>query len=600
MTYDFDKQAIEDLTREELVEIVRGYADGGIRINFAGKANARKIARRVRPRVSRAIKKYGAGNAGDRADNILLEGDNLQGMATLYKYRGLVDLIVTDPPYNTGNDFRYNDKWDEDPNDPGLGHFVSEDDGSRHTKWLRFMWPRLHMMKQMLKPGGILAICVDHRELFRLGQLLDEPELFGQRNRIAIINWEKAAASRSDNRHVSTSTEYILVYAKDEEQARTQGLIRGIEDNLRYANYDGDPEGDWREGNLTARTYSEKDDYGIQNPFTGQVHYPAGNGAWRHPKRNIKAWLEEWGTEYESRSISDGRRPALMVKGCAVDETSPASVESATKVRVEGPWPFVWFGQDGRGRPRVKTYLDRIRKGKMAVTYWADEFFTPTEPFDSTSWDYTESGRTNDGVEELSAIVGNGHRFDTVKPLKLFSKLIQLWCPSDGLVLDPFAGSGTTGHAVLQLNRDTEAGRRFILIEQGRPEKGDSYARGLTADRLQRACSGAWSTGTRAPLGSGFEFRTLGQKVDAKALLRMEREEMTDTVICSYHDAGRRRGAGLLRLDADQYKYLVARNTEAEGFYLVWDGADSNTNFTEDVYVACAEEAQQAGLKSTY
>src|SRR5664280_2707948 len=102
---------------------------------------------------------------------------------------GQVDLIQTDPPYNTGNDLRYNDRWETDPNDRGLGDFISADDAARHTKWMRFMYPRLQLMKSMLKPGGVLAICIDHRELFHLGQLLDE--LFREDNRLAIINWQK-------------------------------------------------------------------------------------------------------------------------------------------------------------------------------------------------------------------------------------------------------------------------------------------------------------------------------------------------------------------------------------------------------------------------
>jgi hypothetical protein len=123
----------------------------------------------VRPRVGKVIAKYSTGTAEERARNFVIEGDNLQAMATLYKERGLVDLILTDPPYNTGQDFRYNDRWEEDPNDPGMGELVSEEDGGRHTKWMRFMWPRLQMMKSMLKPAGVLAICIDHRELFSIG-----------------------------------------------------------------------------------------------------------------------------------------------------------------------------------------------------------------------------------------------------------------------------------------------------------------------------------------------------------------------------------------------------------------------------------------------
>jgi adenine-specific DNA-methyltransferase len=596
---DVEKDSLDSLSREELLEIVQTYADGGIRINFSGKTSARSLARKVRPRVTRQVKKLGHGTHEERAQHLLVEGDNLQTMATLYKHRGQVDFIITDPPYNTGKDFRYNDKWDVDPNDPGIGDLVSALDGTRHTKWMRFMWPRLHMMKQMLKPGGVLAICVDHRELFRLGQLLDEPELFGQKNRIAIINWEKSTAPRSDSGHVSTSTEYILVYAKDIDQARTQGVARSEDDNTRYGNIDNDPEGPWREANLSARTPSADNQYGIQSPFTGEVHYPPGTRSWTHPKRNVQRWLEEWGSPYEVRDVGDGRAPALMLKGCQPGEVADDVAERAQQVLDAGPWPFVWFGREGDGRPRVKTYLGRVRKGKIPVTYWADEEFS-IDVLASTSWDYSESGRTNDGVTELNAIIGSGHGFETVKPLKLFSKLIQIWCPPDGLVMDPFAGSGTTGHAVLAMNSQTGCTRRFVLIEQGRPEKGDSYARTLTVDRLRRACTGDWASGAREGSGGGFTFMSLATQVDASALLKMERDEMTDTVISSYFDSNRRKGVGLLPVDTDKYKYLVAKNADGEGFYLIWDGADSNTNFTEEVYEQCAAEAEAEGLKRLY
>ena len=181
------------------------YPEAGLRISFVGKDNSRQLARKVRPRVMEPLAKYSVGSNEKQARNLVIEGDNLQSMVTLYRERGQVDLILTDPPYNTGNDFRYNDKWEDDPNDPGLGDFVSADDGARHTKWMRFMWPRLQMMKSMLKPTGVLAICIDHRELFHLGQMLDE--LFREQNRLAIINWQKAYAPRNDNQHISTATE---------------------------------------------------------------------------------------------------------------------------------------------------------------------------------------------------------------------------------------------------------------------------------------------------------------------------------------------------------------------------------------------------------
>ena len=125
---------LELLSKDELIQLLREQAEAGVKLTFPGKAMSRRITRRVRPRVQRTIAKYGAGTEQERAKSLLIEGDNLQALATLYRERGQVDLILTDPPYNTGGDWRYNDKWDEDPNDPGVGDLVSEDDTARHTK----------------------------------------------------------------------------------------------------------------------------------------------------------------------------------------------------------------------------------------------------------------------------------------------------------------------------------------------------------------------------------------------------------------------------------------------------------------------------------
>jgi adenine-specific DNA-methyltransferase len=302
------------------------------------------------------------------------------------------------------------------------------------------MTPRLWMMRDMLKVGGIVAVCIDHRELFRLGMLMDE--VFREENRLAIINWQKSAAPRSDNSHVSTSTEYVLVYAKELAKARTGSLERTTKDNNRYSNPDNDPQGLWREGNLTARSYSQASDYAIQSPFNGQLFYPPGNRSWSHAKGNILNWLAEWGSEYEERDIGDGKAPALMWKDCRKN-SDPDRVRERAALRLDkGDWPFVWFGRDGQGRPRIKTYLEQLKRGKVPVTYWAEEDPGYPAELDATSWGFRESGRSSDGVLELSAIVGDKHAFTTVKPLKLFKKIIQIWCGNEGIVLDPFGGSG--------------------------------------------------------------------------------------------------------------------------------------------------------------
>lgn len=587
---------LDSLPVDQLIEMIREKTGAGVNLSFPGKVLARQIGRRVRPRNQRTVKSLSAGDEHGRSRNLVIEGDNLQALASLYRERGQIDMILTDPPYNTGGDFRYNDKWDKDPNDPDMGEFVGSDDPAKHTKWMKFMYPRLQMMRAMLRPSGVLAICIDSRELFHLGQMLDE--LFGEENRLAIINWQKTAAPRSDKGGVTATTEYVLVYARDLARAKTASLERTDADNRRYGNPDGDSHGLWREGNLTARSWAESGDFAIQSPFTGELHYPAGEGAWRHPKRNIKSWLEEWGSPYQEQSIGDGKVKALILK----DGFSSETAELAKKRLGDPEWPFIWFGRDGQGRPRTKTYLEQIKKGKVPVTYWADDEHDFPEELGSTSWDFKESGRSSDGASELTAIVGKGHAFTTVKPLKLMMKLIQLWAPDSGTILDPFAGSGTTGHAVFALNSLSGSDRRFILVEQGRPERGDSYARALTADRLKRVVEGNWANGEGKALTGGFTFKALEKNVDAKTLLLMERDEMIDTVIASHSSTGGRRSAVLIPMGSDDesYSYLVAKNARNEGIYLVWSGGESSTDLTEEIYETITEEADAAGLANVY
>ncbi|MBF4768631.1 site-specific DNA-methyltransferase [Nocardioides agariphilus] len=599
---------LELLSKDELIDLLRERAEVGVKLTFPGKAMSRRITRRVRPRVQRTIAKYGAGSGEERSKNLLIEGDNLQALATLYRERGHVDLILTDPPYNTGGDWRYNDKWDEDPNDPGIGDLVNADDTARHTKWMKFMYPRLLLMKQMLKPGGVLAICIDHRELFHLGQMLDE--LFDDRNRLAIINWERSSTKRNDKGGVSTSTEFILVYAKDKERARTGRVDRTEIQDAGYKNPDNDPNGRWYGAAADAPGRADHAGmyYGIQSPFTGQLYYPTGSKHWSNEKRVLRKMLEGWGTQYAEVDIHDGNPKALLLNGAqnplvsdpAKDPVVVAAREAAQERRKADNWPQIVFTRGGDGKPRKKVYLEQLKKGVVPSTYWADDDYDEPVDIGCTSWDSEESGTSEAGARELNAIVGSGHGFETVKPIKLFQKVIQLWCPLDGTVADPFAGSGTTGHAVLALNAAMGADRRFILIEQGRPEKGDSYARTLTADRLQRVVAGNWANGKGSSLGEGYEFRTLTKQVDATALLAMEREEMVDTVIASYFDSSRRRGASLIRFAEHDYAYLVAKNADDEGFYLVWGGVGENTDLTEEVYEACVEEGEKEGLKPVY
>jgi adenine-specific DNA-methyltransferase len=371
-------------------------------------------------------------------------------------------------------------------------------------------------------------------------------EIFGEDNRMAIINWQKAHSPKNDSRHVSKATEYLLVYAKERDAARTRLLPRLEGMNRSFRNPDGDPDGDWVAKDPTAREHRANTAYAIQSPFTGWLHYPNGEYAFEgalpekradwtgFSKQEAKAFLEQWRSEYEERNLGEGRGKALVIKGCAVtlegydpekDEVFREARSRAQARRDEPNWPLLYFRDDLQrrpswGRPRLKNHLETVKQGRVPITYWAEEDYYDPIVLDSQSWGHEESGHSDGAKKELDAIVGTDHGFDTVKPLKLMKKIVQLWCPPGGLVLDPYAGSGTTGHAVLELNYEAGTDRRFILVEQGSPESGDKYARTLMWKRAHNAITGERPSGNGAdPLGGGFEFRMLTRQIDAKTVL---------------------------------------------------------------------------------
>lgn len=579
--------------------------ESGIRLDYPGKLSVRSILGKLRPRVQRRLPQFCCGNEEEQANNLVIEGDNLQVMASLYRYRGQVDFILADPPYNTGNDFRYNDRWEIDPNDPNPGELVSDDDGGKHTKWMKFMSPRLEMMKAMLKPGGVCAVCIDERELFRLGMMMDE--IFYERNRIAIINWQKAYSAKNDSGHVSTSTEYVLVYAKSKEKAETGLMDRTEEMDASYKSRDSDLH-PWTYGDLTAKAHKKPEDYGIQSPFNGIIRYPAGNSRWRLKKSDIKKGLEAWGSDYVEMKDPKATFPSLVLRGTYQEGdqlvTPPMILqtarERALEVQAKEVWPIIVFRRKGEGFPRMKRYLKDVKKGRVLMSYWADEEYEEPLVLGSQSWDHADSGHSHAGVKELASIVGPKHGFDTVKPLKLFTKLIHIWCPPNGIVLDPFAGSGTTGHAVLGLNDETGTSRRFILIEQSRPEKGDPYARTLTAERLKRVITGAWHVGEQQQLLDGFTFKTSTTQVDRNAVLAMQREEMVDLILMSHWDTRSRKGPMLTTLVHKDYKYLVAKDAAKNGYFLVWDGPGTRTPLTVAALGDMMAEARAENLSPPY
>lgn len=605
----------EGLRREELIQLLEQRdADeaGGIRLSYKGQTPPWRIVRMVQPRRQQIDRKLSVGGEEEQSGNLIMEGENLQGMVSLYKYRGQIDLILTDPPYNTGQDFRYNDRWDEDPNDPDLGRIIPTEDGSRHSKWLRFMTPRLWMMREMLKPNGVLAICIDHRELFRLGLLLDQ--MFGEVNRLGIINWQKTTV-KNDKKHIASTTEYVLIYAKDVDRVKTGLLERSAKADARFGNPDNDPLGEWKQDNATAPGADTHPTmvYQIQSPFTGHLHPPPPGRCWIAEKRRIKGWLEEWGSKYVERDVGDGRRRALIINGAPIptDKDFDPSHSALSRARTaaekqlkDGGWPRLYFGMSGQARPVLKVYAREVKAGSVPTTFWVDEA-EPSFEIESASWQSAESGRSREGLEELDQIVGRGHGFETVKPLQLFSKIVQIWCPPNGIVLDPFAGSGTTAHAVLQVNLAAGGSRRFILMEQGRPARGDPYARSLTAVRVARAISGERVTSgkvevTAEPLPGGFRFVKLSQRVDADAVLALEREEMIDLLLTTHWDQTERSSTHLRRLPAQADRHLFGISGRGEGYFLVWRGPGEPSVLNREHFRQITDEAREAALKPPF
>lgn len=566
----------------------------GVHLSWNGAHAVSNLLRKTNPRVLAEITGLSYGPEEERKRNRIIEGDPLQAIASLYGLMGTVDFIYADPPYNTGNgDFRYNDRWETDPNDANPGDYVGLEDAGRHTKWLNFMAPRLHMFKRVLKPSGVIAISIDDREIFRLGMLMDD--IFGEKNRLGIINWQKKYTPSNDSKHVSPSTEYVLVYAKREAEAKTTLLARTKEMDARYDNPDNDRKGDWKSNSPSAKTYSTANDYAIQNPFTGELVYPPEGRVWSYQKSTMKAWLEDWGSSYKEKKDPSGKAPMLVIDG-DFSETKKRAQERYK----QGNWPVLYFFDKGHGRPAIKRYLKDVKQGRVVMTYLAEEDYEDQLNLGCQSWDHEQSGHNQDASKLLNAVMGADHNFTTPKPLKLIKTLIQLWCPPNGLVLDPFGGSGTTGHAILDLNHETGADRSFIMIEPGNPnpnnpKEGDLYARTLTAERVKRAITGKWASGKREPLGGGFRFETAGKMVDDKAILHMERLEIMSLIAQS--DGGTKRSIGFTRLlpDWSRYTYLIGVTKLGQGVCLCW--AEHDGVVDPSVIKKATQEAKLAGLK---
>lgn len=396
-------------------------------------------------------KKYTFASEGQNdGENMIIHGDNLDALkALLPKYEGRVKCIYIDPPYNTGNEgWVYNDNVNDPKIRKWLGEVVGKEgeDLSRHDKWLCMMYPRLKLLHKLLAEDGVIFISIDDTEFAYLRLICDE--IFG--NFAEAIVWQKRT-SPDARKKLSSGHEYVLIYTKNPDQNLGLRLLPLDDKDIEaYTNPDDDPRGPWISSPFTAPGYRPNQMYSIITPTGKEVLPPKG-----------RCWCNV--EEVYQRLLSEGR---------------------------------MWFGADGNGVPRRKTYLSE-REGRGIWTWWTN----------------SEVGYTQIATQELAEILGKAV-FDYPKPVRLISRIIQMASSDGDIILDSFAGSGTTAHAVLNINKQDNSHRKFILVEM------DDYADAITAERVKRVISGYGEGKKAVPgTGGGFSFYELGEPLLVDGLL---------------------------------------------------------------------------------
>ena len=389
----------------------------------------------------------GQHNEDNGSENMIIRGDNLEALkALLPRYEGRVKCIYIDPPYNTGNEgWVYNDNVNDPKIKKWLGEVVGKEgeDLTRHDKWLCMMYPRLKLLQKLLAEDGAIFISIDDTEISNLRLLMDE--VFGANNFVTTVIWHKNYAPKSSAKFFSEDHDYITVYAKNKMAWIPNLLPRTEEQDKIYKNPDNDPRGLWRPDNLSARNPYSLGLYSITCPSGRVIPGPPAGRYWVVSEEKFK------------QMDADGR---------------------------------IYWGKDGNNIPAPKRYLSEVKQGRVPQTIW----------------EYEEVGHTQDAKKDLKAIFDGEMPFDTPKPYRLIERILQIASDPDSIILDSFAGSGTTAHAVLNMNKADGGHRKLILVEMM------DYADSITAERVKRVIRG-YGEGKNAVEGTGgnFSFYDLGE-----------------------------------------------------------------------------------------
>ncbi|MXX10722.1 MAG: site-specific DNA-methyltransferase [Nitrospira sp. SB0677_bin_15] len=400
-------------------------------------------------------------NKSSLDDSLIIHGDNLHALKALMpRYAGKVKCIYIDPPYNTGNEgWIYNDNV----NSPMMQEWLKDkspvdgEDLERHDKWLCMMWPRLHLLRELLAEDGVIFISIDDNEQHHLRMVMDE--IFGEENFVASIIWEKVYSPKSSAKYFSENHDFIVAYARNKEEFRLGLLPRTEEADSRYANPDNDHRGPWKSSDLSARNPYSKGTYSIKCPGGRVIKEPPPGNFWRYSEEKF---LE---LDRDNR---------------------------------------IWWGEDRNQVPAIKRFLSEVKQGLVPETIWT----------------YKEVGHTQDAKKTLLQIfLEDFPDFTTTKPVELLTRIIRLSTDKDAIILDSFAGSGTTAHAVLALNKEDGGNRKFILVEC------EDYADEITAERVRRVIKGvpkAKDETLKNGLGGSFTYCTLGDEISPEKMLTGE------------------------------------------------------------------------------
>jgi adenine-specific DNA-methyltransferase len=539
-------------------------------------------------------------NTAEFGDNLVINGDNLSVMhSLLLDYRGAVDVIYMDPPYNTGSDtFPYNDRFmltnDEIASLKRTTllkertALVTLDDPNRHTKWVNHMAPRLWVAKKLLSQTGILIVSVDEHEMPRLWLLLDE--LYGPNNRLATLVWERSR--KNDAKYFSEGHEYMFVWARSKTDldaaAATNGKWRetkpGFEEFLsQFRKLLADNPDDLGAVESGLRSFVKKAKKG--QPFwtlRQYVHVDERSRTLGPYKEDDTSWPSGGGPKFKVKHPVTHKPVKTPANGWRWSRPEDALAAIADD-RV------IWKKVD-KGIPKVKGYLLEGRD---------EEVFTSVQYKEARGAVLMCKAIFGDNPE----LFGDEGAFPNPKDADLLARLFHLvtWGKQDALVLDPYAGSAPTAHAVLSLNAQDAGSRRFILIEAGlvgpkAKVSGADYANKITAERVRRIVSGNYAIGPRPPIPGGFTFMNADRKsITKKDLLSSDRERLSDIILQVAEEESNR-----VDCRAKGNKYLIGRTRSGLGLALVWDRGEDGRLLTSEKLQVINREAISAGLSRPY